>query len=388
MFQALFNSLSGLFSFSRSLNTVSNNVSNMNTPGFRGSDSFFANVSGGRGTRIAGEGLRTDSGDIRQTGNPTDLAIDGDGYFILSDDAGNFFYTRAGQFRFDENGILVDSVNGYRVMAYDSTGNLTAIDFDDYRSIPAAATTEVRISGNIAAVPTGNTTPQVTNVNAIRVFDAQGGTHTLTATFTSGAAGVFQVRVTDSAGSEVGTGEVHFTSGGTLMPNFNSITVHLQVGNVTQDIAFNFGTPGGFDGMTSLSGVASNLTSRVTDGHGVLGVTDIKFNESGVLELVYSASERRNGPQIALATFPNESALSLDGGRLISGVTVTERTIGRPTQSGFGRIAGSSLEMSNVDLTQEFADMIIIQRGYQASSRVMSVSNEMLEQLYNSTRGG
>src|SRR6478736_110832 len=113
MFQALFNSLSGLFSFSRSLNTVSNNVANMNTPGFRGSDAFFSNINGGRGSRIAGEGLRTKAGDIRQTGNSTDLAVDGDGYFILRDTDGNFFYTRAGQFRFNDQGVLVDTVNGF-----------------------------------------------------------------------------------------------------------------------------------------------------------------------------------------------------------------------------------------------------------------------------------
>jgi flagellar hook protein FlgE len=387
MFQALFNSLSGLFSFSRSLNTVSNNVSNMNTPGFRGSDSFFANVSGGRGTRISGEGLRTQSGDIRQTGNATDLAVDGEGYFILSDQSGNQYYTRAGQFRFDDDGLLVDSVSGYRVMAFDASGNLTTIDFDNYRSIPAVATTQVSISGNIAAVAAASP-PQTTNVNTIRVFDAQGGTHSLTATFTSTTPGVFQVKVTNEAGVEIGSGEVRFGAGGTLTAGFTSVVANLPVAGGTQAITFDFGAPGSFGGMTSLSSVPSNLTSRVVDGHAVLAVNEIKFNERGILELVYSASERREGPQVALVRFPNESALQLDGGRLISGATVTDRNLGRPTQSGFGRIAGGSLEMSNVDLTQEFADMIIIQRGYQASSRVMSVSNEMLEQLYNSTRGG
>jgi flagellar hook protein FlgE len=113
MFQALFNSLSGLFSFSRSLDTVSNNVSNMNTPGFRGSDTFFENVNGGRGTSIGGEGLRTGAGDIRQTGNATDMAIDGNGFFVLRDTSGNLHYTRAGQFRFNDQGLLTDSVTGY-----------------------------------------------------------------------------------------------------------------------------------------------------------------------------------------------------------------------------------------------------------------------------------
>lgn len=389
MFQALFNSLSGLFSFSRSLNTVSNNVSNMNTPGFRGSDSFFSNVSGGRGTRISGEGLRTQAGDIRQTGNATDVAIQGEGYFILADENGNTYYTRAGQFRFNEEGILVDSVSGHRVMAFDASGSLTHIDFDNFRTIPAVATTEVRISGNVLPVPVGSTA-QTTNVNQIRVFDAQGGSHVLSVAFTSNTAvtpGSFLVRITNEAGVEIGTGEVRFGSDGMLLPP-GTITATLTTAGGSQPITFNFGTPGVQDGMTSIAGLTRPLGARVTDGHGVLGVTEMKFDENGVLQFTYSASERRSGPQLALATFPNESSLQLDGGRLISGVTVAEREVGRAGAQGFGRIAGGSLEMSNVDLTQEFADMIVIQRGYQASSRVMSVSNEMLEQLYNSTRGG
>lgn len=382
MFQALYNSLSGLFSFSRSLNTVSNNVSNMNTPGFRGSDAFFADVGGGRGTRISGEGLRTQPGDIRQTGNVTDVAIEGEGYFILRDDAGNVHYTRAGQFRFNEEGVLVDSVNGYEVMAFDQTGSLVAIDMDDYRAIPAVATTGVHLTGNISGSST------TTAINAITVFDANGGSHTLTATFTNTGSGIFQVVVTDETGAQIGSGEAHFDASGLPVSGFNTLTANLPVAGATQAIQFNFGTPGTLDGMFSLNGASSNVTARVDDGHGVLGVTSMQFDQNGVLQFVYSASERRSGPQLALARFPNESALQLDGGRLIAGATVTERELGRPTQSGFGRIAGGSLEMSNVDLTQEFADMIIIQRGYQASSRVMSVSNEMLDQLYNSTRGG
>lgn len=386
MFQALFNSLSGLFSFSRSLNTVSNNVANMNTPGFRGSDSFFSNVAGGRGTRISGEGLRTQAGDIRQTGNITDVAIQGEGYFILSDDQGNVYYTRAGQFRFNDQGLLVDSVSGHRVMAFNSTGALEPIDFDDYRSIQPAPTTSVRIIGNISP---SATTP--TNVNNITVFDSRGNTHSLNVRFTPSTTtpGVFDVRVTDSANVEVGTGQVTFTSGTPSAGNIVNVTLAGVGPNGTnQTIQINLGTAGTTDGMYSLSSGSTSLSSRVVDGHGVLGVTEMSFDEKGVLQFVYSASERRSGPQLALARFPNESSLRLDGGRLISGVTVSEREIGRPANGGFGRIAGGSLEMSNVDLTQEFADMIIIQRGYQASSRVMSVSNEMLEQLYNSTRGG
>lgn len=386
MFQAIFNSLSGLFSFSKSLNTISNNISNMNTPGFRGSDTFFSNVNGGRGTTLAGEGMRTDAGDIRQTGNATDVAVDGAGYFILRDSDGDLHYTRAGQFRFNEDGILIDSVTEYEVMAIDGSGNLVQVDLDSHRTLAAQPTSRVKFSGNIAP---GSTT---TNVNTITVYDPSGIAHTLSATFTrntaTGAApGSFLVVIKDEGGNTLVDGEIRFNTDGTPQTGYNALTATLTYGGANQAVTFNFGTAGTLDGAMSLQGMSTNLSAKVEDGHGVLGVTTMKFDDKGILQLTYSQTEKRQGPQLALAIFPNESALHLSGGRLISGTAVVEREFGRPGEPRFGRIAGGSLEMSNVDLTQEFADMIIIQRGYQASSRVMTVSNEMIEQLYNSTRG-
>ncbi len=389
MFQALFNSLSGLFSFSRSLDTVSNNISNMNTPGFRGSDTFFENINGSRGTRVSGEGLRTGGGDIRQTGNPTDVAIDGNGFYVLRDDAGNLYYTRAGQFRFNTDNVLADSVTGYEVMAIDAAGNLSNIDYDTYRTIPPAATTAIRMSGNI--VPA---TPTLT-LAALRIYDASGNVHTLTTTLTNTAPGIYQVTVTDETGAVVSTAgsSVRFdttnsATAGTPLAGFNTVALNLTYQGAAQTVTLNFGTPGAFNGTTSLTGITNNLGGQVTNGRPLLGVTDLSFDTEGVMQLVYSASEKRQGPRLALASFPNESSMELIGGRLIAGSSVQQRQLGRPGEGIFGKIAGGSLELANVDLTQEFADMIIIQRGYQASSRVMTVSNEMIETLYNSTRGG
>ncbi len=385
MFQALFNSLSGLFSFSRSLDTVSNNISNMNTPGFRGSDSFFENVNGGRGTQISGEGLRTQAGDIRQTGNATDLAIDGNGYFILRDDNGAYFYTRAGQFRFSDQGLLTDTVTGYHVMAIDAAGNLREIDLDTYRTLPPQATSTINMAGNIA--------PGTQSVNAgtVNIFDATGTMHALTVMLTDNTTvtpNSYLVSITDDDGVQVGTGEIRFGTDGTPLAGFNSITINANYKGVTQQITVAFGSPGAFDGATLLAGTATNLGGRAKDGHAMLGATDIAFDSKGVLQITYSSSEKREGPQIALASFSDESALKLIGGRLVVGQSSEAPQQGRPGEGVFGMITGKSLELANVDLTQEFADMIIIQRGYQASSRVMTVSNEMIEQLYNSTRGG
>jgi flagellar hook protein FlgE len=403
MFQALFNSLSGLFSFSKSLDTLSNNIANMNTPGFRGSDSFFQSVGDGRGTRIAGEALRTTPGDIRQTGNLGDLAIAGEGYFVLLDEAGKQHYTRAGQFRFDENGVLSDVMSGYRVMAFDPQGGLGPIDFDQYRTIPAVATTSVSIVGNVAP---GSTT---TTVNNVVVFDANGASKTLSVTFTNHtqappptnppapdpppgtppyAPGSFLVTIKDAQGAVVGNSEVIFASNGTPLQDHNQMVLSLDIGGTPQPITLKFGTPGTYDGMTAVAGTATGLTGRVDDGHGVVSVASLSFDQDGVMQLVYTQTEKRQGPRIALAALSDESNLKLGDGGLVDEATVGRVDIGRAGQGRFGKIAGGSLEMSNVDLTQEFAQMIVIQRGYQASSRVMTVSNEMIEQLYKSAGGG
>jgi len=396
MFQELFNSLSVLFSFSKSLNTVSNNVANMNTPGFRGSDTFLENINGGLGSRVAGEGLRTQAGDLRQTGTPTDLAINGNGYFILRDTNGNLYYTRAGQFRFNDDGLLSDSVTGYNVMAIDQAGNLTTIDLDNYRTLDPKPTTSVDVVGNVnITAVVAPATPNSYTMPDMQVYDATGTVHTLSLKITDNRAvtpGSYLVTVTENGVAVATTptsGEIRFDTTGSLQVGFNTLALGLTTGATTQSITLNFGTPGAITGGTSnRTGIPSSLAGHVVDGRPTLGVTGLSFDTQGILQLVYSSNETQQGPQIALASFANESSLELVGGRLISGGNIAQRTIGRPGEGVFGHIAGGSLELANVDLTQEFADMIIIQRGYQASSRVMTVSNEMIEQLYNSTRGG
>jgi flagellar hook protein FlgE len=382
MFQSLFNGLSGLFGFSRSLNTVSNNIANMNTPGFRGSDNFFENILGGRGTRVAGEGLRTRQGDLRATGNSTDLAIDGAGYFVLKDTNGDLHYTRAGQFRFNDQGLLVDSVSGFKVMAFDSEGKLSEVNLEKAGTLAPTATTQVKFAGNLSPTSTSF------KVSDVKVFDAQGGTRNLSIEFsrpaTGGVPGVWQVTVKDEAGLTVSTGEVRFSAGGTLQAGFESMNITLG----TQTIKLSFGTAGAFDGATQLSGSPNNIAARVTDGRNALALTGYSFDDKGNLKLEYGAGETRDGGRLALADLPGEAVLKSRGGRLYSLPSSQVKGIGRAGEGAFGRIAGGSLEVSNVDLTQEFADMIIIQRGYQASSRVLTVTNEMIDNLYNSTRGG
>jgi flagellar hook protein FlgE len=382
--QALYSSISGLFSFSNSLNTISNNISNMNTPGFRGSESFFENIMGEAGTRIAGTGENLSEGQIQQTGTATDAAIMGDGFYILKDSSGNTYYTRSGQFEFNASGQLVDSVNKYFVQGFDPSGNLGNIDITNYKTLPAQSTTTVNMAGNIMPEDPAD------SVSSVTVYDAQGNSHVLSVSMTNNTAvtpGSWLVTITDSSGNTLGSGEVRFNSNGTLQAGFDTVTMSGTLGGDTQTIAFNFGAANGQNGVTSFDGLPSDLSASVKDGHGVVGISSKSFDISGTLQIVYSDGETKAGPQFALASFQDESSMQMIQGNLYSQPKGQTASIGKANTANFGQIEGSSLEMSNVDLTQELADMIVIQRGYQASSRVMTVSSDMLQQLYDSTRG-
>jgi flagellar hook protein FlgE len=382
--QALYNSVSGLFGFSQSLNTISDNISNMNTPGFRGSDSFFENVMDDDGTRVAGTGQDLTEGQIQQASSDTDVAIQGDGFFILKDPQGNLYYTRAGQFELNDKGLLVDSVNKYVVQGYDASGNFGPIDVSAVKSLPPQATTTVNMTGNVAGSPTDS-------VNNVTIFDEQGVSHVLTMTMTNNTSvtpGSWDVTITDSTGATVGSGEVRFaTTDNTPEAGFNQLTVTHAFGAQSQAVVFNFGTPGSFSGATAITGDASSLAANVQDGHGIIALNSQSFDTNGVLQLTYADGETKAGPQLALASFDDESSLQAIQGNLYLPPQNQVANVARAGTGVLGKIEGGSLEMSNVDLTQELADMIVIQRGYQASSRVMTVSSDMLQQLYQSTQG-
>jgi flagellar hook protein FlgE len=379
--QALYNSVSGLFSFSQSLDTISNNISNMNTPGFRGSDSFFENIMDEDGTKISGTAENTSEGQIEQTSTSSDVAIQGNGLFILKDSEGNTYYTRSGQFEFNASGQLIDSVNGYFVQGYDPSGNFGDINITSYQTLPAQATTTVNMTGNVSSTE---------SVSDITVYDAQGNAHTLTMKLTNNTAttpGSWGVTITDSTGATVGSGNVIFNTDGTPETGNNTVAMTATLGAASQTITFNFGTPNGLSGATSFSGTTGSIAAQVADGHAVVGVSSESFDATGTLQFTYADGETKAGPQLALASFQDENSLQMIQGNLYMPPQNQNAQIGRPNTTVFGQIEGSSLEMSNVDLTQELADMIVIQRGYQASSRVMTVSSDMLQQLYDATRG-
>lgn len=386
MFQALFNGLSGLFGFSKSLDQIGDNISNMNTPGYRGRDAFFENIGDGIGSRLGAETTDLTQGDTQQTGTGTDVAIQGKGLFVLHDDKGATFYTRAGHFRFDGTGVLIDDSTGYRVSALNDSGGLSDFDISDLATLPPVPTTSITFTGNLLVKT--DTTKQVTG---LQVYDASGGVHTLTVTLTNtntATPNSWSVSVKDDTGALVGSGQVRFDSTGSPMAGFSDVKMALGYNGTTQNVDLSFGAAGTFSGVTQLSGASSTLGGKVADGHGVLGVSSSTFDGDGVLQITYTDGEQKSGPRLALADVADEQQLTLQRGALYQAPSSLTVKLGKPNDASFGSIVGGSLELSNVDLTRELTQMIIVQRGYQASSRILTVTDSMLQQLYSATGGG
>ncbi len=386
MLQAFFTGLSGMVSFQKNLDTVSNNIANMNTPGFRGGESFYKSLSfGGEqsyGTQISGLGYRFAAGEIRQTGNATDLAISGNGFFTLMKD-GEMFFTRAGQFVFDDSGVLVDRSSGASVAAFDESGKLVELDISDQRVLKPEATTKVDFTGNLSSDQDSH------EIAGVKVFNSLGEEIELSIAFAKHEtqAGGWNVTISDADGNELSTGEIRFSADGTPTESFNKLSLNISDSRGgTNPIEFSFGS--GFGMATSVStGSTSTIRADVKDGSAISELQRVSFNSEGTLVLNYSNGEERKVHTLALSDFSNKDDLTLVEGSVFKAMSDKGRTTAKAGEAGIGSVIAESLELSNVDLSKEFADMIIIQRGYQASSRMLNVANQMLEQLYESTRG-
>lgn len=401
MFSSIHTGLTGLIAFSRGLDVISNNVANLNTPGFKRSDLQFQDllyrytVSGennenrsalqiGNGVQAHSSTINFSQGELRTTGGDTDVAIDGNGYFIVSNDDGEF-YTRSGQFQFDQNGFLVTS-NGLRVAGFNSSGLISDINIDNLLINTARQSTKLEFRGNLS---TGSNSHNITNIN---IYDNVGNVSQLSITFTNNFAampGSWLVEVRDQNSNIIVSGsEIRFQGNGSPDNGFNTIdfTYTSPTGSEV-NLSLDFGLPGLFTGATSFSaGQTSDLILDAQDGYGVGAITNVTFNTDGQLIVNYSNAQSTRGSQLALAYFQDIQSLRQDGNSIFMTTLSDEPVIGRAGVGPFGTISGGSIELSNVDLTEQFTGLIIVQRGFQASSQVLTVANEMIQQLLDDSR--
>lgn len=387
MFDSIYIGMSGLTSFSEGLSNISNNVANLNTPGFKGSELAFLDLfyryqysadngqstpySQGGGVKAGSTSLKFSQGEFRQTGNDLDVAIDGNGFFILTKD-GKTLYSRAGQFSLDDDGFLISRDDNARVAGL-AGGNTSDISIAGKRSSPPAATSTIKFTDSLS-----NSSPtfEVANITA---YDSLGKQHQLTLELTNDSANIsgrwtFQLL---EGTTQITTGEVRYDGSGIPTAGFETHTFTYTPGNGAGAAQLTLD----FSGTNFFSSSSSTLKVSSQDGHAAGFLSKTAIDTDGFVTLTYSNGQTVKDRQLAIATFTNLSALQAQGNNRYTVFGKTEQAIGAPGEFSAGKLRVNGIELSNVDLSQEFSELIIVQRAYQASSQVISAANEMIQQL-------
>ncbi|ASD21933.1 flagellar hook protein [Cryobacterium sp. LW097] len=396
MLRSLYSGISGLRAHQTMLDVTGNNIANVNTTAFKGSATQFqdtlsqltqgaggpgATTGGtnpaqvGLGVQVAGIATNFAQGSSQATGKASDMLISGDGFF-LTQQGGETIYTRAGSFDFDSAGRLVTPsgaiVQGWGAVdgVVNEGGAVGDLSLPLNAVVPGKATSSVAMSGTLPSDAVGGT--QL--LRDIKVYDASGAARTVSLTFTKAATGSgWGVSGTDggtAATTTLGfTGNV-VTSGGSLVigdPAAGGITVDLSA-------------------LNGLAGI-STVGVKSQDGSAPGSLESYTFGKDGTLIGLFSNGEQKALGRIALATFTNPGGLEKTGS---NGYRATFNSgtaeLGAPGSAGLGSLTGGALEMSNVDLSQEFTNLIVAQRGFQANARIITTSDEVLQELTNLKR--
>lgn len=381
---------SGLLGYSQGLRVVGNNLANVNTPGFKSSQSQFSDLfdqgggaaaSHGGAYAARGTGLQTlgtqinfKAGIDQGTGNPLDVMIDGNGMFVVRRDD-SLLYTRAGGFQFNAQGMLVNA-SGDKVQGLDEGGKLSDVVLGELSRNPPKATGTIKISGNLTSTVA---TPAIdATLTGINIIDAAGASHSVNLIFKNEGNGTFKLTVNDTAtGSAVGSGELKFNAG-FLLPGSDVVTFSYATASVPAfDVKLDFtSNVNSFPTPSSLS-----LVSQ--DGYLAGSMTEQSIGADGALSIRYSNNQTAKGPRLALANVLAMNELQQVGGGAFSAAAHVPVQYGYAGVDAYGTLAPGHHEGSNVDLAEEFSNLILMQRGYQASSHVISTANDMIQELFD-----
>ena len=400
MNRALFSGLSGTVAFQSRLDVVGNNIANSNTVAYKQGrtifqDALYETMRGGRSGSDTGLGgmnpvqigsgvtlgsvtVQQSQGSLERTGQPLDGAIEGPGMFLLSGGVGTF-YSRDGSFALDNNNTMVHAGTGYLVQGWmavggevTATGPPDSLTFNISQLTPPVPTANAAVIGNLDA----NSAEDAEVYTNVSVYDSLSELHQLTISFTKTAnVGEWDVEV--SCGADSATTTVTFDSEGALNGD-ESVTLDLNLTNgaiTPQSVTMALGQ------MTSLAQPLS-VAVQSQDGRPASSLVSVELTDQGYVEGQYSDGRSETLAQVALASFANPGGLRRLGSNLFAEAPAAGiPAVGGANTGGRGHVVGQALEMSNVDLTKAFVDMIITQKGFQASTRVIATATEMLDEV-------
>jgi len=414
MFPAFSTALSALNADSAAIDVTGNNLANLNTTGFKSSQVEFSELmsqSLGVGTNPGQVGLGVGQiqtaamytqGAITTTNAPLDVAIQGNGFFVVNDPSTNQqLYTRDGIFQVDSSGDL-QTATGQYVQGWNevngvvnTNGPVGNIHLPLGATIPATPTANMSMEINLNAEATTGST-QGTFSAPIQVYDSLGAAHTLTVTFTQTAANTWSYSVTIPATDVTGTGTpaplatgtLNFDSSGNLTSPKAGAPVAVKItgladGAADQTINWNL-----FDGsgnaLVSQFAQASALSSPQQDGAAAGQITNVSLQNGGTIVATYSNGKQATVGQLAIASIGNpETLISLGDNNLQPSATTAQAAIGAANTGGRGQVLAGSLESSTSDMATEFTNLLTYERSYQAASRVITTSDQLLQETVN-----
>ncbi len=408
MMRSMFAGVSGLRTHQTMMDVVGNNIANVNTPGFKASAVTFAETisqvlrgaSGSSSERAGlnpaqiGLGVKVGAidgvftqGASQVTGRNTDVAVQGDGFFVVNA-GGNRMYTRAGSFTFDERGTLTGA-GGIEVQGWIASGTgvvdtnqpISSLRIPVGQVIEPKETQVVEVGGSLSAeTPVGGQA-----VASILVFDSLGNSHEASFIFTNQGVNDWAVSANvDGTPATMTPSSIQFNTDGTL-----ATPGPLTISGFTPPGANPLSFDVVIDGPLSLVqfGGPSTVEASNKDGRAIGYLTGYTISDDGSIDGQFSNGENKLLGRLATATFSNPGGLVRKGdSNFAASVNSGEPLIGEPGTGNRGPISAGTLEMSNVDLAREFTNMIIAQRGFQANSRVITTSDEMLNDLVNLKR--
>ncbi len=403
--------LSGLDATQQALNVISNNLANLNTTGFKGQtanfqDLFYQNfgttgagnpIQVGAGSRLGSISSNFTNGSLLNTGVPSDVAITGNGFFIVQDANGTVDYTRAGNFGVNAAGQLV-TVSGQTVMGYPAalgvvnrSAPLAPLVVGQSAISPPAATATMSQQTNLdASAPVGSTYSA-----PLTVYDSLGSPHVLSFNYTSTGPGAWNYQITLPAADTGGTGNptvvasgaLTFDSNGNLTSPVGSVTgitvSGLADGAATMNLTWNLTAPDGSSLLTQVD-APSATTATQQNGYGSGTLQSYTVESDGTIEGQFSNGQVQALGQIALASFANPQGMQLTGGdsyapTLASGSAV----IGVPNSGVLGTLTGGALESSNVNISAEFTNLIVVERAFQADARMITTLDTVTNATIN-----
>lgn len=432
MLTSLYTAVSGMNANGMALSVIGDNIANVNTVGFKGSGVAFGDImsqtlTGISGTSQVGRGVLISAvtplftqGSFETTESALDLAIDGNGLFIVSDGSSNY-YTRAGQFSLDKNG-KIENTGGLILQGYlaDASGTLTGNIGDltvANKLSPANSTKTETIALNLDATSpiqtssftldgngdSSNDDPANYNYSTtVTVNDSQGNPHQVNLYFEKTADNAWTAHYVqaDSANPdlliEAGTQALTFDTNGSLINDNSATAINFNFGTAVlspQAVTFDYGTGtgetpqgSGFDGTTQLAGSFS-VMNIAQDGYSAGTLKNIAIGQDGTITGIFTNGQTRMIAQLALANFLAPDALAKLGSNLYAETAESgQAVIGAANTSGIGRVLSNTLELSNVDLAEQFVKMISTQRGFQANSRIITTTDELLTEIVNLKR--